>query len=121
MCIDQKNWRFFAYRKHESPPSFRSKATAEIDRLTLNSISRYYPQFRPEDLERLVVASGVYVQSPKPHKMLKIHEFDEVIGACDGEPSKWLKVEVTSGEFHGRPITHAQYERFLSRQVPCCG
>jgi len=120
MCIDQTNWRFCPYRKHETPSKYRSNPLADIDRLTLNSDSLYYPTHQPQVLEQLVIGAGIYVQSPKAHKTFKIHEFAEPIGACDGQPSRWVKVEVTSGEFHGRPISHEQYTRFANRQIPCC-
>lgn len=120
MCFDQTNWRYFPYRKHEAPPTFRSKSFAEIDRLTKNSISRYYPQVVAQEIETQVIHTGLYVRSHRAHKLFKLLEFAQPVGACDGEPSKWVKVEVTSGEYHGRPITADQYRRLLARQTPCC-
>lgn len=120
MCIDQTRWRFCQYRKHETPPAFRDKPCDYIDGLTLNSDSLYYPQFQPREIERRVVDVGLYVQSPKAHKTFKILEFEVPIGACNGQPSKWVKIEATSDQYHGRPIAYEQYTRLLSRQIPCC-
>jgi len=121
MCIDQSKWHYCQYRKHVTPPKYREKVTADIDRLTLESDALYYPQFQPRDVEQQVVDGGIYVQSSKAHKVFKIYEFEWAIGACNGQSSRWVKIEVTSGEFHGRPITQEQFMRFLGRQVPCCG
>lgn len=120
MCFDQTKWRFCDYRKHETPVRYRSRTLQEIDRLTFNSISRYYPHHQPQEIEKRVIEGGIYVRSHKPHKLFKLLAFEEEVGACDGQPSKWVKVEVTSNEYHGRPITREQYERFVARQTPCC-
>jgi hypothetical protein len=120
VCIDQAGWRFRPYPKHETPPSFRDKDLAEIDRLTVNADSRYYPQHQPSELEAQVVGIGLYVYSPKRHTIYKVLEFAAHIGASKGTPSRWVKVEVTNGEYHGRPITSEEYARFVGSQIPCC-
>jgi hypothetical protein len=120
VCIDQTNWRFRPYPKHETPPSFRDRDHADIDRLTLGADSRYYREHPVEHIEKQVIQLGVYVQSHKAHKILKIHEFPEFVGASSGEASRWVKVEITNDEFHGRPITADEFRRHMARQIPCC-
>ena len=88
--------------------------------MTRNSDSRYYPQCQQRDIEESVLREGTYVRSPKPNTIYKVHEFPSDIGASNGQPSRWVKVESTNGEFHGRPIAEIEYRRFMNRIVPCC-
>src|SRR6267143_4141077 len=120
MCIDQSKWRFRSYTKHVTPATYRDRPREQIDRMTINSDSRYYTDYQPQDLERNVLDHGIYVRSPKAHKVFKVHEFPDHVGASNGQPSRWVKVEVTNGEYHGRPITREQYARWAAQQIPCC-
>jgi len=120
MCFNEATWRFRQYRKHQTPPSYRDSPRAEIDALTLNADSLYYPGCSQREIEEMVLTSGNYVRSPKPKTVYKVNEFPADIGASNGQPSRWVKVESTNGEFHGRPIAEEEYRRFMTRIITCC-
>ncbi len=120
MCFDEANWKFKQYLKHHTPPAYRDRPLAEIDAMTRNSDSRYYPQCQQRDIEESVLREGTYVRSPKPNTVYKVNEFPSDIGASNGQPSRWVKVESTSGEFHGRPIAESEYRKFMNHTIACC-
>ena len=120
MCFNEKTWRFKRYPKHVTPAVYRDRPISDIDTITKNSDSLYYPQHDPKTIEETVLREGEYVRSPKSQTVYKVNEFDSVVGASKGLPSKWVKVESTNGEFHGRPIAEDEYRRFKTRIIPCC-
>lgn len=120
MCFDESQWNWVRYRKHIAPASVRTAPSNEVDGLTEGRPSLYYPGVECRDTEETVLRDGVYVQSPKPATIYKVMEFDNHIGASSGGPSKWVKVESTSGFFHGRPISRAEFDRLIKHQIPCC-
>lgn len=120
MCFDESQWQWVDYRKHIPPPRLREAPLNEINGLTEGRRSLYYPSVQSRELEKAVLREGIYVHSPKPATVYKVKEFDDDIGASAGSPSKWVKVETTSGYFHGRPITRAEFDRLIGQRIPCC-
>lgn len=120
MCTDISALHFVPYPKHETPPQFRTKPAAEIDRLTQGRDSLFYPSVSSADLENEVLVGGEYVESSKPATVQKIMAFDYDIGASEGLPSRWALVEITNTDYHGRPISSHLYERKRRRTIPCC-
>lgn len=122
MCLDVESCRWVSHNgKHRAPPSLKNAPMPEIDRATESGRpSLFYPGVDQFEIERNVLMEGMYVESGKPATKQKIMELDNHIGASDGQPSRWVMVEATSGDFHGRPITRALYERKLRRQKECC-
>jgi hypothetical protein len=116
---NKKQWRYRRYPKHFTPPAYRTKPRADIDRLTLYGDSYYYPDQDPEAIERRVLEYGKCVRSHVAHKVVLIHEFDEAVGAANGTSSRWVRIEVTNGEYHGRPISHDQYLNLSGKEIPC--
>jgi hypothetical protein len=108
-------------RKHATPPTLRNALRSDIDASTADGgRSLYYPDFDPVYLEQVVVTEGAYVASGKRATVEKVMEFGDEIGASEGKPTKCVKVECTSGTYHGRPITPVAYREKMDRQVPCC-
>ena len=120
MCFDQSHWHFRPYLKHHTPASHRSRTRSEIEALTRNADSRYYPESNPAAIEEQVVRGGLYVRCRKPNTIYKVHEFGDEIGASNGTSSRWVKVECTNGEYHGRPISADEYRKHMSQRIPCC-
>ena len=120
MCFDETAWKFKQYPKHHTPRAYRDRPLAEIDAMTRNSDSRYYPQCQQRDIEESVLREGSYVRSPKANTVYKVNEFPSDIGASNGQPSRWVKVESTNSEFHGRPIAESEYRKFMNHVIPCC-
>jgi len=119
MCSDPETWRWIDYRKHKVPPWLRDAPADEIDRATAGRPSLYYPSVNQRDLERQVAERGICVRSAKPATDYKIMEFVEPIGASEGKSSRWVMVQQTSGEFHGRPIAEHEYRRRLASPAKC--
>jgi hypothetical protein len=98
----------------------RDAPAAEIDESTKDGISLYYPGVRHEAIERMVLETGAYTASPKPATVFKVHRFPEEIGASEGEPTRCVIVQSTSGVFHGYPITQARFDAKMRKVVTCC-
>lgn len=75
---------------------------------TTSGPAKYKPGLRIEALERGVWETGTPVTTGKPWK---VQEFQDVIGASEGKPSRWVRVEETKGTIHGHPISHAEFKR----------
>lgn len=121
MCFNETTWRWVNYRKHKVPPSLRGAAKSEIDRNTANGRdSLYYMEVDQRAIETAVAQRGNYVESAKVATVLKVMEFPNFVGASEGQPSRWVQVEHTSGEFHGRPIAENAFNRKMKRPTTCC-
>jgi hypothetical protein len=68
-----------------------------------------------EALERTAVDLGTCVSTAKAATYVRIHSFSDPIGAARGELTPYVRVECTSGTFHGRPISESFYARLLKR------
>src|SRR5438876_3442994 len=119
MCFDQTKWKVKPYYKHHTPPSYRNRSHQEIAAITTNSDSRYYPECEPRMVEEQVLRQGTYVICRKPKTIYKVHEFPSQIGASNGSPSRWVKVECTNAEYHGRPISEEEYRKHMAQPIPC--
>lgn|SRR6185437_4458776 len=121
MCLDftKAQWSDHS-KKHAAPPHFKDKTRAEIDSATHKGNALYYPGVMQHDLEAQALKSGLYVRPGSFAKVCKILEFNQAIGASEGESTKFVLVEYASGTFHGRPISPADYERRRANPVKCC-
>lgn len=120
MCFAQNTWKFKDYPKHHSPPAYRDLPVSDIDAMTQNADSRYYPTSDQRSVEDVVLRDGTYARTAKPNTIYKVNEFPMDVGASDGRPSRWVKVESTNGEYHGRPISEQEYRKLMNRVIPCC-
>jgi len=120
MRHDESQWQWIEYRKHVAPPRFRSAPLHEIDKQTARGRSLYYPTIQSREVEERVLHEGVYVRSRKPATIYKVKQFDQDVGASSGLPSRWVKIEITNGQYHGRPITQVEFDRLMKQPIPCC-
>lgn len=120
MCFSEQTWQWIDYRKHQTPPRLRAAPLDRIDRQTAGRDSLYYPHTDQRSVEETVARTGTYVATAKPATIHKVMEFQSVIGASEGMPSRWTMVESTSGAYHGRPVTEAVFSRKMRNTVPCC-
>lgn len=77
--------------------------------------ARYFPDVDAETVEAMAVRSGKDVPSGKPATYYRVLMLDEAIGASDGQISRWVLVESTSGDYHGRPITERRFRQLLAK------
>ena len=117
MCFDKGEWlRPASYRKHLPRPSdTRAEVVAKSKRRSL-----YYPGVDVSSLEEAAAKRGRYLDSTGGPTIHKVQEMERDIGASEGEPSRWLLVESTSGTYHGYPITEARYRKWLQKTRECC-
>lgn len=123
MCLDVENCRWVDYyRKHQVPPRLREASKGDIDRDTASPgrASLFYPDVDQRTIEATALREGDYVESAKSATVYKVMEFAHAIGASEGESSCWVMVETTNGEYHGRPITRAHYQRRSRQVIECC-
>jgi len=80
---------------------------------TQNGPAKYLPGTDIESLERHVWENGQDVTTGKPWKVM---EFEEEVGASDGETSRWIRVENNGGTIHGHPITEREYQKLTTPQ-----
>jgi RHS repeat-associated protein len=70
--------------------------------------AKYIPGTDIESLERSVWVEGTRVTTGKSWKVM---EFANEVGASGGRPSRWVRVEYSSGTIHGHPITEDEYKK----------
>jgi hypothetical protein len=117
MCGDGTQWRQRAvYGKHAP------RAGLDEAQIIAKSAHRsiYFHGQDAASLEMMTIRSGTYVASAKPATVYKVHEFPSFIGASEGQRSRWIFIESTSGTFHGYPISHRLYLEHLKHRRECC-
>lgn len=91
--------------KHFPP---KGVAWQKIVKSTGGGPAKYFPGVDIENLERLVFKTGTPAVNGKPWKVM---EFQSIVGASDGQESRWIRVESSAGTLHGHPITHDEFNR----------
>lgn len=78
---------------------------------TKHGAAKYHPSIDIETLERDAWKTGQKVTNGKTWKVKK---YDYIVGACSGNETKFVRIEMTSGTIHGHPITESEYLKLLS-------
>ena len=74
-------------------------------------VARYIHTLNPVEIQQIeeeCIRSGHEIA---PDRMVFWREFDRVIGASSGEETEFVRVEITSNIYHGRPVTQAEIRR----------
>ena len=118
MGADVEQWcRWVDYRKHASAPGLTRE---QVIASTRNGRSaRYFSATDIGATETTAARIGTCTRTKKPVTAFKVHEFEGAVGASDGEESRWVLVESTNGDFHGRPITKRVYLERLKLRMDC--
>jgi filamentous hemagglutinin len=77
---------------------------------TKNGPAKYKHGTDIKNLETNVWRNGKKVTNGKDWKVM---EFDNVVGAKNGQASKWVRVERSGNTIHGHPITKSEYLKLL--------
>ncbi|MWV17459.1 type IV secretion protein Rhs [Pseudomonas sp. L-22-4S-12] len=101
---DEVKWTPHGY-KHVPP---KNKEWPEVVKSTKSGPAKYKPGVDIEKLERGAYEIGTSTTNGKPWK---VQEYDEVIGASEGKPSRWIRVELSANTIHGHPISEAEFKR----------
>jgi RHS repeat-associated protein len=80
----------------------------DVVKSTKSGAAKYRPGFSVEELEKRVWAEGQPVSTGRSSKVM---EFAEEIGASEGKPSRWVRVDESAGTIHGHPITEADFRK----------
>jgi len=84
---------------------------SRIAESTLSGPAKYLPGTTVEILEKMIWEKGAQVHG----RTWKIMELPHVIGASEGKPSRWVRVEESAGTIHGHPITEEEFHRLLRK------
>ncbi|MFP1814032.1 RHS repeat-associated core domain-containing protein, partial [Lonsdalea quercina] len=102
----QPNWTPHGH-KHVAP---KNSSWNDIVKSTKSGPAKYKPGTDIESLERSVYKNGQPVTNGKSWK---VQDMGEVIGASEGKPSQWIRVEESGGTIHGHPISQREYQRLI--------
>ena len=97
-------WTSHGY-KHFPPKNAKWES---VIKLTKSGPAKYKPGTDIEALERQVWKEGIKTTNGKNWRAV---ELDDVIGACEGRETKYIRVEESVGTIHGHPITEAEYKK----------
>lgn len=106
--VAQPEWTPHNY-KHFPP---KNKSWKDIIKSTKTGPAKYKPDINIKYVEYDVFNSGTPVTNGKPWK---VKDMGEVIGASEGKPSQWMRVELSAGTIHGHPIS---IDEFLRLRTP---
>ena len=67
--------------------------------------TKYLPNIDVKALELDVWENGKLATNKKPWKVM---EFNDIIGASEGTPTRFVRVEMSANVIHGYPITEAE-------------
>lgn len=102
--------RLVPYEKHRPPPHI---AWNDLIADTEDGNACYHPDITPAvqaHLETQCLQRTPF--NEVRHKRMYFGEVNRIVGASEGEETRYLYVEcLTSGEAHGRPITAAELRR----------
>ncbi|WP_165373323.1 RHS repeat-associated core domain-containing protein [Sorangium cellulosum] len=89
------------YTKHKKARGCAEAATMSAN----NGNAQYDPSANPGALEREALRKGTVTRGNPitDHNFHALHRFDSPIGYADGEPTRWLRAEYSSGFIHGHP------------------
>ena len=102
-----KEIKWIDYKIHRAP---KKGDWSKIIKSTKGGPAKYLPETDIQAFELNAWEKGISVTNGKTWKVMA---FDEVIGASDGLPSKWVRVEETAGYIHGHPITIEEYTALI--------
>lgn len=91
--------------KHVAP---KGVSWEKIVESTKKDPAKYVPGTNVRELELKVFENGTPVTNGKPWKVM---EFKHVIGASEGKPSMWVRVESTANTIHGHPISLREFKK----------
>ncbi|NWB22975.1 MULTISPECIES: hypothetical protein [unclassified Pseudomonas] len=100
-------WTSYGYKHSPS----KNLAWEDIVSSTRYGPAKYKPGINIEKLEREAYKNGVPSTHAKPWKL---REYPQVIGASDGKPSYWVRIESSAGVIHGHPVSEQEFRRLTS-------
>ncbi|AMO20670.2 RHS repeat-associated core domain-containing protein [Flavobacterium columnare] len=91
----------------------KGKSWKEITKSTKTGDAMYKPDVNIQELETNVLNNGKSVNTDGARNW-KVMDHGKTIGAKNGVETQYSRVEITpSGEYHGHPITPAEYNKLI--------
>ncbi|MDC9598588.1 RHS repeat-associated core domain-containing protein [Xenorhabdus anantnagensis] len=102
--VDEPNWTNHGFKHFPQ----KNMSWKDIVKSTKSGPAKYTPEINIEALERSVYKTGQPVTNGKPWK---VQDMGEIIGASEGKPSQWIRVEYSGGTIHGHPISLNEFRK----------
>lgn len=81
--------------------------------------AQYLPGLDVQQLERAALNSPrAYARYHKKHSIWKFYRFDHPVGFDEGVETRWIRVELTSGAFHGHPMNIQRVRKYIPDAKP---
>lgn len=77
-----------------------------------NKAAQYMPGTNSAGLERKALLKGLWIQRPNG-ALWSIYKFDKPVGYDGGQPTNWIRAEVSSGTFHGHPMSEQRVKKYI--------
>ncbi len=77
-----------------------------------NKAAQYMPGVNNAKLERKALLKGLWIQRPSGG-IWSIYKFDKPVGYDGGKPTHWIRAEVSSGTFHGHPMSEQRVKKYV--------
>lgn len=77
-----------------------------------NKAAQYMPGVNNAKLERKALLKGLWIQRPNG-AMWSIFKFDQPVGYDGGKPTNWIRAEISSGTFHGHPMSDQRVQKYI--------
>ena len=92
------------------------KARTEADaRKFSNKAAQYMPGVNNAKLERKALLKGLWIHRSNG-AIWSIYKFDKPVGYDGGKPTNWIRAEVSSGTFHGHPMSEQRVQKYVRTQ-----
>ena len=89
------------------------KARSEGDAKTFsNKAAQYLPGINNAKLERKALLKGLWIHRSNG-AIWSIYKFDKPVGYDGGKPTNWIRAEVSSGTFHGHPMSEQRVQKYI--------
>ncbi|MEO8647501.1 hypothetical protein, partial [Pseudomonas sp.] len=100
------DWTPHGY-KHSPSKNMTWKETINS---TKSGPAKYKQGIDVEIMERDAYKTGSPTTNGKPWK---VNEYKTDIGASEGKPSRWIRIELSARTIHGHPISAIEYRRLM--------
>ena len=77
-----------------------------------NKAAQYMPGVNNAKLEKKALLKGLWIHRGNG-ALWSIYKFDKPVGYDGGKPTNWIRAEVSSGTFHGHPMSEQRVQKYI--------
>lgn len=74
--------------------------------------TQYIPDIDRQVLERKALFEGVVFEK-NIYTTYFFYQVDKIVGYDNGQPTSWIRVELSGGEYHGHPISLERVQKYI--------